>query len=340
MRKKGLNVSESLFFAILLVSIVLFGTIYRNTIYIEVASKTFSLVLFAILTIVIGLVGTLVLSKDEKTRSIPIAIALGICPLSIYTFISYVGERPKAIILAIIICLVLIALYFVLMLKNRKVKNKLSRIGAMAIIIIAIVGLIPMGMFTAELKSGDGPIKRAEVNYKDNSATIQKELKTMKMFTPKRWAKLSLDEKKLAVETAKKIEVKNLGLSEDPKLVIKSIPVYESNGSVAGQYNSKTKTIFIDEDYLNRADKTGEDVLKTVCHECYHYYQQQLVKEWKKSGQKNLVCYSGADIWNQEYKSIGENDGTVFGQYSELTATDYAVAEAASIMNMIEALSK
>ena len=133
--------------------------------------------------------------------------------------------------------------------------------------------------------------------------TIDSNIKTLTLLDEDEWETLSLTDKLDVADTVKNIELKSLGITEGVPLIVMDL-----EEDVAGCYSPSSNTIVIDSDYMCGADSA--DIVRTLCHECFHAYQHHMVDIYENVPElcKEMQVFSSAKGYAYEFENYIDGD--------------------------------
>lgn len=159
--------------------------------------------------------------------------------------------------------------------------------------------------------------------------TVKNNIDTVQLLREEAWKELNPQQKLDVLGVVLNIEIRYLGLNHE--VYLKSSVL---NGETAAHYNHKDHEIVIDLGQLETA--SAADVLDSLCHECYHAYQYQIIALYEDTPEKYrnmlLFQYVGSYIEETSHYNDGSSDLMDYyyqtieiqaRQYAELAVADY-----------------
>lgn len=146
------------------------------------------------------------------------------------------------------------------------------------------------------------------------------------------WSILSQEEKLNTLQAVANIETSYLTIQP---LTLKSAKLREN---VLGQYAMDKESIYIDSAYLKTAG--SREAVDTVCHECRHAYQHDVVSrlDWSDEDVLHHHYYRQANEWKVEmeyYEDGSEDLDAYYYQNIEADAREYAEDSTAYFMEFV-----
>lgn len=128
------------------------------------------------------------------------------------------------------------------------------------------------------------------------------------------WVTLTAEERLQVLETVKHMEAAYLGLDHELELVVADLPE-----NTLGTYCHSEYRITIDAQHM--ALSSGESVLNTLCHECYHSYQHMTTELYQVVPERyrNMLLFTDARTYLQEYGEPFDPDVDFMGYYNRRT---------------------
>lgn len=145
---------------------------------------------------------------------------------------------------------------------------------------------------------------------------------TLLLFQDEVLAGLDLQQRLDALQELCAVERTNLGLPHE--LIVEAGPL-PAEGNLA-RYNDSLHRITFDLEHLLTA--SGEELLDTLAHECYHAYQFRLVDAWRQlpEAYRNLQPFQMAESYDREMQHYQRGDDffAYYDQDLEADAREYA----------------
>lgn len=133
--------------------------------------------------------------------------------------------------------------------------------------------------------------------------------RALKQFNEAEWNKMSISEKKSAIEQLAKVISNELGLENPP-----NIKYYYEKGSTYGYFYDEDNALYINTYFFSNGDTPWVEIVDTVAHETRHAYQHELVL----SGVQNDITDSYTN-----YISYDESPTLYYNQPCEADAYSY-----------------
>jgi len=183
------------------------------------------------------------------------------------------------------------------------------------------------GIISTTIPSVDAASKASEWTIKNNIDTVC-------LLREEEWSKLDAQEKLDVLGVVLNIEIRYLGLNHE--LYLKSA-ILEMN--TAAHYNHTNHEIVINIDHLQHAP--AEDILDSLCHECYHSYQYQMIELYNETPEKyrDMKVFQYVDDYIEEFSDYtdgSENDEDYYYQTVEVAARKYASEAVYEYYELIE----
>ena len=168
--------------------------------------------------------------------------------------------------------------------------------------------------------------------------TVKNNIDTVRLLQEEEWMTLSAQQKLDVLGVVLNIEIRYLGL--DHELYLKS-SVLDKN--TVAHYNDRDHSIMIDIDHLQTA--AAVDVLDSLCHECYHSYQHQMITLYEivPERYRNMMLFHPVDSYIEEFTDYIDGSEDIWGYYfqtSEIHARRYAEASVEEYYDLIEEYSQ
>ena len=159
--------------------------------------------------------------------------------------------------------------------------------------------------------------------------TVKNNIDTVCLLREEEWQELNPQQKLDVLGVVLNIEIRYLGLNHE--VYLKSSVL---NGETAAHYNHRDHEIVIDLGQLEAA--TAVDVLDSLCHECYHAYQYQMIALYEDTPEKyrNMLLFQYVGSYIEETSNYNDGSGDLMDyyyqtvevqarQYAELAVADY-----------------
>lgn len=161
-----------------------------------------------------------------------------------------------------------------------------SLLGARTITAVCILVLIvPIGVskvFGLGLMTTKTPLVSSASEAE--KWTVKNNIDMVRLLREEEWKELSPQQKLDVLGVVLNIEIRYLGLNHE--VYLKSSVL---NGETAAHYNHKDHEIVIDLGQLKTA--SAADVLDSLCHECFHAYQYQMIASVDKGIHNKTTKY-------------------------------------------------
>lgn len=159
--------------------------------------------------------------------------------------------------------------------------------------------------------------------------TVKNNIDTVRLLREEEWKELNPQQKLDVLGVVLNIEIRYLGLNHE--VYLKSSVL---NGETAAHYNHRDHEIVIDLGQLETA--AAADVLDSLCHECYHAYQYQMIALYEDTPEKyrNMLLFQYVGSYIKETSNYNDGSGDLMDyyyqtieiqarQYAELAVADY-----------------
>ena len=185
-----------------------------------------------------------------------------------------------------------------------------------------IIALTPLSLWTAhnEVMRANRIMESINVSAEQTKAFEHTALADL-LVTETDWRAKDVSSKRALIAKWAPAILNSLGVSNDDFRVEF---VKENAGTLGAFTNTSDKpTIEINDAYLSKAGYSEEDVLNTVLHECYHYYEEKAVemydqllamgyeadrmpdleriKNYKDAGEQYISAYDNFDKYSENY---------------------------------------
>ena len=215
--------------------------------------------------------------------------------------------------------------------EGRKRQVVHSLLGARTITAVCILILIvPVGIsniFGLGLMTTKTPLVSAASEAEE--WTVKNNIDTVCLLREEEWKKLNSQQKLDVLGVVLNIEIRYLGLNHE--VYLKSSVL---NGETAAHYSHKDHEIVIDLGQLETA--SAADVLDSLCHECYHAYQYQMIALYEDTPEKyrNMLLFQYVGSYIEEMSDYNDGSSDLMDyyyqtieiqarQYAELAVADY-----------------
>ena len=220
-------------------------------------------------------------------------------PYELYAIVTYCTYLPKLVWSSVLLASILSLAFIVLgMLPTAHSEQRSatgwkrqavhSLLGARTITAVCILILIvPIGIsnvFGLGLMSTRTPLVSDASEAEE--WTVKNNIDAVRLLREEEWEELNPQQKPDVLGVVSNIEIRYLGLNE---VYLKSSVL---NGETAAHYNHRDHEIVIDLGQLETV--AAADVLDSLCHECYHAYQYQMIALYEDTPEK----YRNIVIWH------------------------------------------
>lgn len=320
---------------------------YRNVFFAVVPGTTVNqskIILWGavLLLAVFGCVITI--KKRRNDFSLFINILL---PYELYAAVTYRAYLPKlvwgSVLLGIVVSLAFIVLGLCSTTRadrqdaeqwKRQVNHSL--LGARTIAAICmLVMIVPIGIRMI-LGLGLMHTNTPSVTTASEAAewTVKNNIDTVRLLQEEEWTALSAQQKLDVLGVILNIEIRYLGL--DHELYLKSSVL---DGNTTAYYTNNDHSIVIDIDHLQTS--AAADVLASLCHECYHSYQYQMIALYESVPKKyqNMLLFHPVDSYIEEFTDYIDGNEDIWGYYfqtTEVHARRYAEASVEEYYDLID----
>ncbi len=264
-------------------------------------------------------------------------------PYEIYTVLAYRAYFPRLVWGTVLGSVLLSTAFFVLAILPDKEPTKIpferrlrhGLLGARTIVAVCLLCLlIPLGvrlLFGESVTTETPPIKDTA---QEDAWAVQNHMDTLRLLRPEKWTTLSTQEKLDALSVIINIEIHYLGLNHSMRL---SSAVLE--GDVAAYYDHANHEIVIDMEHLQSSP--AERVLTSICHECYHSYQCQMIDLYYEIPEeyRNMFLFRDVDEYIAEFSDYIHADENASGYYYqtvEVSAREYAAQAVSTYYQLLE----
>lgn len=315
---------------------------YRNVLFTALPGMTVkqSKIILWISALVLVAFGCIITIKKRRNGlSLFINVLL---PYELYAVISYRTYLPRlvwgSVLFGCILSLAFILLGLLPMAHSaqqsaarRKRQVVHSLLGARTITALCILILIvPVGVsnvFGLGLLTTKTPLVSAASEA--DEWTVKNNIDTISLLREEAWEKLNPQQKLDVLGVILNIEIRYLGLNHE--VYLKSSVL---DGETAAHYNHKDHEIVVDIDLLKTA--SAADVLDSLCHECYHAYQYQIIALYEASPEeyRDMLLFQYVDSYMEEFSNYDDGSQDPMNyyyqtvevqarQYAEVSVADY-----------------
>lgn len=270
-------------------------------------------------------------SITMKRRRNDVSIAINVLlPLEIYAFVTFFAFYKHAIItLGIISASLALAFSIAVICRcQRKKENRVSVwkqirhciLGSRTIIVSCMATLLCVIFFsclfgdnilTSNVSFSESDMSQSDV-YEEVSGpwTIANNIDTIMLLEEDNWGKLSPEEKLDVLGVVKNIEIQYLGINHDIALVCGVTDV-----NLDGSYNSDEAVITLNACELTTS--TAHDVVNTICHECYHAYERQMISLYNDTAAeyRNMLLFKPALTYSKEFENYVQADENFYNYF-------------------------
>lgn len=275
-----------------------------------------------------------VLTFEKRRNNVSIIVNI-LLPYELYTVLTYYVYIPKLVWGAIIFSAItsIAFLLLAIMPDNQSSKKKAPNfhrrlrhglLGARTLVAFCLLALlVPLGvrlifrhgLISTNIQSVSAASKASEWTVKNNIETVQQ-------LREEEWSRLNTQEKLDVLGVVLNIEIRYLGLNHE--LYLKSA-VLDLN--TAAHYNHNNHEIVIDIDHLQNAP--ADEILDSLCHECYHSYQYQMIDLYNATpeGYRDMLLFQYVGDYIEEFSNYAdgsENTIDYYNQTVEIAARRYA----------------
>ena len=263
-------------------------------------------------------------------------------PYELYAVVTYRTYLPKlvwsSVLLASMLSLAFIVLGMLPMTGSEprnaegwkhQVIHSLLGVRTIAAVCILIL-IVPVGIsniFGLGLMTTKTPLVSAASEAEE--WTVKNNIDTVCLPREEEWKKLNSQQKLDVLGVVLNIEIRYLGLNHE--VYLKSSVL---NGETAAHYSHKDHEIVIDLGQLETA--SAADVLDSLCHECYHAYQYQMIALYEDTPEKyrNMLLFQYVGSYIEEMSDYNDGSSDLMDyyyqtieiqarQYAELAVADY-----------------
>ena len=283
------------------------------------------------------------LTFKERRNYLSTAITV-LLPYELYTCLSYVDCVPKSVWGAVIISVIVTTAFFLWpivqrILPTRKKprherRTKRGLLEARTIVAVCMLYLlVPLGV---RLLYGGGVLSTTVDPVRNASEasewTVKNNIQAIQQLREETWSKLDVQERLDVLGVVVNIEINWLGL--DHELYLKTASL---GPETCAHYDHNMHEIVVDLDHL-RYDSVAS-VLDSVCHECYHSYQYQLIDLYNATPEeyRNMMLFHGVESYASEFSNYSNGgDEKYYFQRVETTARQYASRSVEGYFQLLE----
>lgn len=272
-----------------------------------------------------------ILTFRRRRNAVSLAVNV-LFPYGVYAAVSMYELYSIRVIVAAVLAAVLCSFFIFMVVTRPKKKGKPvafrrfrhCALGARTIIALcALIIIVPSAVNTILGKgiyTEEG--NRAPYVEAPGEWTIDNKMDTVKLFDKEHWGNLSIDEKLEAAAVVKNIEMSNMGISHEIYIMSQSM-----DNDVLGWYSHEEKAIALNIDHMRNSEP--EDIIRTICHECFHAYEHQQVELYDSVDEKykNMPMFSPAQKYAYEFENYVNGDDdyeAYYSQSAEENAREYA----------------
>ncbi len=300
---------------------------YRVTLFKSINGVSYTVSKFVLWGLVLSLVaiGTVVSWKRWR-NGISAAFTI-MLPFSIFTIITYWKKIKILFVFAIVLALVL-CLYFVVFLLRRPYQNQqmLSKKRRLQNIFVGMRNIISACLVIPVLILGISMIfingiasTKTKATYPGENNKLANNIEVVAKLDNSTWMTLTTEEKVEVLQTVANIEAHYLGLPHELNVRLGLLP--EPDLAV---YNDDTHIVMISMEHVE--NDSPEDILDSVCHECFHAHQRRLCDAYESISDeyKNLLEFYNVQVYKDEFSNyIGDNSTDYYDQLVEKHARVY-----------------
>ena len=308
---------------------------YRNIFFIALPriSVVWSKMILWVVVIALSAIGWLS-TAERKRNNLSLAVNM-LLPYEVYTILAYHVYLPWFVWISVAISGIAVILFFGLVMsspiknhsrKRAIIQRRLKYVFLTSRVIVAVCLLLLIVPIGLRLIFGHGLLETnitpVSASKENEEWTVQNKIDVVRLLTEEEWAQLNEQEKLDVLGVITNIEIRFLGINHE--LYLKSA-VLDVN--TLAHYNHRNHEIFIDIDHLRTAE--AADVLESLCHECYHSYQYQMIKLYDSVGAEyqNMLVFQHVDDYIKEFNDYSDGSKNIFDYYyqtTEVTARRYS----------------
>lgn len=331
---KGGYVFEHLWIGLFLIGL------YRRTCFRTIdgysyAQSKYILWAMVISAIVVG--AGITMSKRRNYLSIVVTCLI---PFELFTVIVYAPYYTKQLRITAVLTVVLLGAYLLLLLsgqysarrpKGTQIKRRLANwalggrtIGAFCFswFLLFIFGAVFLGdpIMT--------PAVAAATRTSGTEYSIERNIDDIRKLDEDIWTDLEVREKLGVLQVVANIERDRLGISKELNVSADVLLDDDDDTYTCAHYDEARHRITVDLRYMETG--TAEELLNTVCHECYHAYEYSMAELYGMLPEKytSLYAVSRAGQYQAEFSdySDGGDFDIYYDQVVEYDARKYARA--------------
>lgn len=180
---------------------------------------------------------------------------------------------------------------------------------------ITVSNLLGLGLMNSKAPTVSGAAEATEWTVKNNFDTVR-------LLQEEEWGELDAQQKLDVLGVVMNIEIRYLGINHELDLQCRVL-----NGKIAAHYTDKDHAIVIDLSHLKNAP--ASTVLASLCHECYHAYQHQIIELYENTPEeyRSMPLFQNAVTYIEEFSDYedGSKDySKYYYQVVEMQARKYA----------------
>lgn len=308
------------FYAMIIMEIIYIVTCFRS---LPGINTYISLALLVLITIACELI---LLIVHKLTKRWIYSIIITCLPWCIYSLLmdgkNILKNGKVAFICMVAVILISASIAVLRSIYRHKTSCIKNYIGAgLSIIICCAVIMIPMFSFANNrfsVSSNQGMEERNECNIEDSIEELS---------CIRKWESLSINSRLVLLTKVTEIESSHLGLAKQPEVKIEAM-----DKNLAGTFSKNINTISINIDLLtDNSSNRGYKLLKTICHECFHAWEYQLVDTYnscKDEKVKSTYPYNMAPQYAENFTSyVSANDNKRKYETQKVESDAYAYEE-------------
>ena len=308
---------------------------YRNVFFVGIPGMTVSQskrILWLSVLVLVALGCIITIKRRRNALSVFVNIFL---PYEMYAAVTYCTFLPglvwSSVLLSVFLSIAFIVLGAFPVKSDRqrragwwKQQVRHSLLGARTIVAICMLILIvPIGI---RLVFGLGLMNTSTPSVADASEagewTVKNKIDSVCLLREDDWEELSAQKKMDVLGVILNIEIRYLGINHE---------IYLKSGvlddDTAARYNHREREIEIDIGQLQSA--SAADVLNSLCHECYHSYQYQMIALYESTSEEyqNMLLFQHVDNYINEFTNYIDGSEDPLGYYlqtTEIQARRYA----------------
>lgn len=323
---------------------------YRNIFFIALPqiSVALSKTILWIFAIVLSTVGWLT-TAGRRRNNLSLAVNT-ILPYEVYSVFAYHSYLPWLVWISVAISGIAVIVFFYLVMsspiknhsrKNVIIRRRLKHVFVLSHVLVAVCLLLLIVPTGIRLVFGHGLLETnvapISTGRENEEWTVKNNIDVVRLLTEEEWAQLNEQEKLDVLGVITNIEIRYLGINHE--LYLKSAVL---DGDTAAHYNHRNHEIVIDIDHLRASE--AADVLDSLCHECYHSYQHQMIELYDSAGSKyqNMLAFQHVDDYIEEFNDYSDGSENILDYYyqtTEITARRYASEAVVDYYELIDEYS-